>query len=244
MEENMDTVRVNRYIAECGICSRREADRLIECGRVTVNGEKAEPGMKISEDVRVEVDGMAVTPKSEKTVIAYYKPTGVTCTERDIHAERNVIDELGLSERVTYAGRLDRDSEGLLIMTDDGILIHEMMSAGKFHEKEYEVELDRPITDIDIERLGCGIHISELDIDTRPCRVRRTGGRSLNIVLTQGVNKQIRRMCYECGYRVVRLCRIRIMNIKLAELKPGEYRKITGDELDRLYTGCGLKGCL
>ena len=240
MDNTSDTVRINRYIAECGICSRREADRLICEGRVSGNGETAMPGIEVCGTDKVCVDLHEVREKKEKTVIAYYKPAGVTCTERDCHAERNVIDELGLSERVTYAGRLDRDSEGLLIMTDDGMLIHEMMSAGNFHEKEYEVELDRDISDEDIARLAGGIHLSELDIDTRPCNVRRIGKKSVNFILTQGVNRQIRRMCYECGYKVKKLCRIRIMNLKLAELRPGEYRNISGDELKQLYESCGL----
>lgn len=238
----MDDIRINKYISLCGICSRRDADRMIADGIVTVNGVKAVPGIKVSDNDRVMVDGRPVRMITHKTVIAYYKPVGVTCTERDEHAERTVSREVLSDVRVTYAGRLDRDSEGLLIMTDDGSLIHEMMSAGKHHEKEYEVELNDKILKEDIIKMSSGIYLPELKITTRPCVISQTGSKSFNIILTQGVNRQIRRMCSACGYRVDRLCRTRIMNVKLAKMKPGDQRDITGAELEELYSECGLRG--
>lgn len=238
----MEKCRINKYIALCGVCSRRDADSMIAEGRVIVNGEIAKAGMKVSADDIIIVDDRIIRQPDGRKVIAYYKPIGVTCTERDEHADRIVTDEVISDVRVTYAGRLDRDSEGLLIMTDDGDLIHEMMSAKSSHEKEYEVWIDHEILNEDVIKLRNGIFLHDLEIKTKPCRVETINPKLLNIVLTQGVNRQIRRMLGECGYRVERLCRTRIMNVKLAKMSPGEQRDITGEELAELYKECGLKG--
>ena len=238
----MDECRINKFIASCGICSRRDADKLISDGRVTVDGVRAEAGVKICDGNIVAVDGNIICKTERKTVIAYYKPVGVTCTERDEHAERNVTEEVKSDVRVTYAGRLDKDSEGLLIMTDDGLLIHEMMSGGNNHEKEYKVKVDHNILNEDIIKLRKGIYIHELDLTTRPCDIEIISPKIIKIILTQGVNRQIRRMLHECGYRVESLCRTRIMNVKLAKMVPGEQRVVIGSELEELYRECGLQG--
>ena len=238
----MDECRINKFIASCGICSRRDADKLISDGRVTVDGVRAQAGMKICDGNIVAVDGNIISKTERKTVIAYYKPVGVTCTERDEHAERTVTEEVKSDVRVTYAGRLDKDSEGLLIMTDDGLLIHEMMSGGNNHEKEYKVKVDHNILNEDIIKLRKGIYIHELDLTTRPCDIEIISPKIIKIVLTQGVNRQIRRMLHECGYCVENLCRTRIMNVKLAKMVPGEQRVVIGSELEELYRECGLQG--
>ena len=184
--------RLNKYLAACGICSRREADRLIEAGKVTVDGQIASKGMQISGQESIIVNNRTVSGKNEKVVLAYYKPVGVTCTEKDRHAERKVCDELKYPIRLTYAGRLDKDSEGLLLMTNDGDLIDNMMRGANCHEKEYQVRVDRVVTDSFLEGMASGVYLEDLDMTTRKCRVRRTGRYSFSMVLTQGVNRQIR----------------------------------------------------
>lgn len=227
--------RLNKYLAACGICSRREADRLIEEGRVTVDGVRASMGVRVNGRERISVNGKPVAGKEEKVVLAYYKPAGVVCTERDRHAERKISDELKYPVRLTYAGRLDKDSEGLLIMTNDGELIDAMMRSANKHEKEYVVKVNKEITDSFLEGMAAGVYLKELDIITRECKIIKKGKYTFHIILTQGVNRQIRRMVENFGYRVRELKRIRIMNINLTDLKPGEYRRIEGNELDRLY---------
>lgn len=234
-------VRLNKYIAECGICSRREADKLIERGRVRVNGQTAESGMRASDNDIVEVDGKSVKPASAKVVLAYNKPVGITCTEKDRHAEKTIIDAVNYPVRLTYAGRLDKDSSGLMIMTNDGELIQKMMKGANGHEKEYLVRVDKRITDRFIEDMSKGVYLEELDATTRSCRLEHTGEYTFKIILTQGLNRQVRRMCESFGYRVKSLSRIRIMNIRLKGLKPGEYRELRGDELSSLYRLCGIK---
>lgn len=233
--------RLNKYLAECGICSRREADRLIEEGRVTVNGEKASMGIRVDGRDRIAVNGKPVAGKDKKVVLAYYKPEGVTCTERDRHAERKISDELHYPVRLTYAGRLDKDSEGLLLMTNDGALIDAMMRGANRHEKEYVVKVDKEITPEFIEGMAGGVYLKELNVRTRECKVSRTGKYTFNIILTQGVNRQIRRMTECFGYRVRALKRMRVMNVNLEKLKPGEYRQVEGEELRQLYNDCGRK---
>lgn len=240
MEEKKE--RLNKYLAACGICSRRDADRLIEEGRVTVNGVTATMGIRVGSRDRVTVNGKTVAGKEKKVVLAYYKPVGVTCTERDRHADRKISDELKYPVRLTYAGRLDKDSEGLLLMTNDGALIDAMMRGANRHEKEYVVKVDKEITDSFLEGMAGGVYLKELDIKTRTCAVSRTGKFTFNIILTQGVNRQIRRMTESFGYRVKSLKRVRVMNVNLANLRPGEYRVIQGEELQKLYEGCGIKG--
>jgi len=230
----MDEYRINKYIALCGICSRREADGLIEAGRVLINGKKAELGSRVTDKDEVILDGKVVKPE-EKKVVAYYKPVGVTCTEADVHANVTLTEAFKYPTRLTYAGRLDEDSEGLLIMTNDGDLIHVMMCGSNNHEKEYLVTVDKDIEPIIFERMQKGIFLFDLNVETKPCKVVPVDLRTFKITLTQGLNRQIRRMCFECGLDVVSLKRIRVCNILLGDLKPNEYREITGDELDRLY---------
>ncbi len=229
MEDN-NGVRINKYIASAGICSRREADRLVADGRVTINGRVAVEGDKVTDNDAVKVGNKLIRQKAQKTVLAYYKPVGVTCTEKDDHAELTVKEALRYKERVTYAGRLDRDSEGLLLMTNDGDLIHEMMSADNHLEKEYIVKISKPVTREFVEKMSAGVYLKDLDRTTRPCKVERVTKDSFSIVLTQGMNRQIRRMCETLDVKVVTLKRVRVLNITLGGLKPGEYRVLKQEE--------------
>lgn len=235
-------MRLNKFIASCGVCSRRDADKLIASGRVTVNDVTAQNGMNVENTDKVFLDGKELKPAEKTIVLAYYKPVGVTCTERDVHAERTVIQELNYEKRVTYAGRLDKDSEGLLLLSNDGDLINAMMKGANLHEKEYEVVVDKDITDDFIYRMTNGVFLSELGVRTRQCKVSKRGSRSFNIVLTQGLNRQIRRMCSELGYEVVGLKRIRIMDLKLEKLKlsSGEYIELDDASVDKLKKQCRL----
>lgn len=235
----MKNERLNKYLASCGICSRREADRLIEEGRVLVNRQKANVGMLVSDQDTILVNGKSVHGKNEKVVLAYYKPVGVVCTERDRFADKKITDMVKFPVRVTYAGRLDKDSEGLLLLTNDGELIEAMMRGSAAHEKEYVVKVDKEITDIFLKSLENGVFLPELNLKTRPCKAEMIGKYTFRIVLTQGVNRQIRRMAKELGYRVYAIKRVRVINIQLADLKPGQYRRIIGNELQSLYNLCG-----
>lgn len=234
----MEKERLNKYLASCGICSRRDADRLIQEGRVTVNGKKAEMGMQVSGSEKILVNGKPVHGKNEKVVLAYYKPVGVTCTEKDRFADKKITDMVKFPVRVTYAGRLDKDSEGLILLTNDGDLIDAMMRGSAGHEKEYVVKVNKEITDEFLEKMGRGVFLAELNITTRPCKVEKIGKFTFKIALTQGVNRQIRRMAKELGYQVIAIKRIRVVNILLADLKPGQYRQISGGELQVLYNFC------
>ncbi len=232
--------RLNKYLAACGICSRREADRLIQEGRVTVDGSCASMGMAVSGQEEILVNGKAVAGKDRKVVLAFCKPVGVICTEKDRHAEKKISDALNYPVRLTYAGRLDKESEGLLIMTNDGALIEAMMRGAHRHEKEYVVRVNKELTQEFLEGMAQGVYLEELDQTTRPCEVRKTGKFMFHIILTQGMNRQIRRMVEHFGYRVRALKRIRIMNIELQHMRAGEYREIRGEELEQLYQACGL----
>lgn len=231
-------IRLNKYLSEAGVCSRREADRLIESGIVTVDGKTAAPGMKVEDGQEVRVGKKVVKSKTEKTVLAVYKPAGIVCTE-DKREKKNIIRFLNYPVRITYAGRLDKDSEGLLIMTNDGDLINGMMRARYAHEKEYKVRVNKEVTSEFIEKMSRGVHIRDkeknLDAVTRPCTVKKTGKYTFSIILTQGLNRQIRRMCEALGYKVDVLKRIRIMNVELGDLKPGQVRELTEQELKELY---------
>lgn len=232
--------RLNKYLAECGVCSRREADRWIDQGRVTVNGQKAVSGMQVGGRDLVEVNGRQVKPVSSRVVLAYNKPVGVTCTEKDRHAEKTIVEAVRYPVRLTYAGRLDKDSDGLIILTNDGELIQRMMRGANHHEKEYVVKVDREFTDDFLEKMSQGVYLKELDETTRPCLAERIGKYTFRIVLTQGLNRQIRRMCGCFGYKVRSLTRIRVMNIELDGLKSGAYRELEGEELTTLYHLCGM----
>ncbi len=227
-------MRLNKYIAACGICSRREADQLILDELVTVNGEVATFAMDVSEQDVVLVRGKAIHIK-KKLVYAFYKPFGVTCSAKDDHAEQVISDVVMFPERVTYAGRLDRDSEGLMIMTNDGDLIDQMMRSSAGHEKEYIVRVDKPVTEKFLEALRKGMYLKKLEVQTKPCKATKIDQFTFSMILTQGLNRQIRRMCGQLGYQVKSLKRIRIVNVLLGDLAPGEWREVTGDELHELY---------
>ena len=236
----MELVRLNKYLAHAGICSRREADRLIENGRVLVNGIVPSTGSQVCEKDTITVDGKVVQGREKRVVLAYYKPVGITCTERDPHAKKTIAQAVKYPIRVTYAGRLDQDSEGLLLLTNDGDLIQGMMRGANRHEKEYIVKTDKEVAESFLDQMGQGIFLKELGQTTRPCTVEKIGKYTFRIVLTQGLNRQIRRMCEACGYRVRSLKRIRVMHVLLEDLKPGEYRELGQEDIDRLYRDCGL----
>lgn len=236
--QGQEEIRLNKYISEAGICSRREADKLIEAGKVFVDGKKAVCGMKIHSGQTVKVGKKVIEGKGKMVILAVYKPVGIICTE-DRRVKNNIVRFLDYPVRVTYAGRLDKDSEGLLLMTNNGELINQIMRSRNLHEKEYKVTVDKEITEEFIRKMSGGIRIVDkeknLDTVTRPCVVKKEGTYTFSIILTQGLNRQIRRMCEALGYRVRILKRIRIMNIELGKLKPGEYRTLTEQEQQEMY---------
>ena len=230
--QKKEPVRLNKYLSEAGVCSRREADRLIESGRVTVDGVRAQTGMKIEPGQVVRVGSKVVSRQDEMIVLAVNKPRGIVCTE-DRRERNSIVRFLNYPVRVTYAGRLDKDSRGLLLMTNNGDIINQMMRAANCHEKEYKVRVDKEITPEFLKAMAEGVPI--LDTVTRPCRVEQLGKYTFSIILTQGLNRQIRRMCEALEYEVRDLVRVRVMNICLGDLKEGQYRKLTDQELDSLY---------
>lgn len=227
-----ESVRLNKYLSEAGVRSRREADRLIESGKVTVDGVTAQMGMRVTAGQIVKVGKKTVSKQDEMIVLAVNKPKGIVCTE-DQRERDSIVRFLNYPVRVTYAGRLDKDSRGLLLMTNNGDIINQMMRAANRHEKEYKVTVDKEITEQFIKKMSEGVPI--LDTVTRPCTVKKIGKYTFSIILTQGLNRQIRRMCAAFGYEVKDLVRIRIMNIRLGSLKEGAYRKLTDEELEELY---------
>ena len=230
--QKKEPVRLNKYLSEAGVCSRREADRLIESGKVTVDGKPAEMGMRILPGQVVRVGRKVISKKDDMVLLAVNKPRGIVCTEEK--RERNsIVRFLDYPTRITYIGRLDKDSHGLLLMTNNGDIINRMMRAANYHEKEYKVTVDKEITDEFLKCMAEGVPI--LDTVTRPCRVSRIGKYTFSIILTQGLNRQIRRMCEALGYEVKDLLRVRVMNIRLGSLREGEYRKLTDEELEELY---------
>lgn len=227
--------RLNKFVADSGYCSRREADRLIAEGRVQVDGRPGALGDRVLPGKRVTVDGQSLSGRGEKVYIALNKPAGIVCTT-DPREPMNVVDYLDYPIRIFPVGRLDKDSEGLLLMTSDGEIINRILRAAGGHEKEYEVEIDRPVTKEFVEKMSAGVPI--LDTVTLPCRVRRTGEKSF-IILVQGLNRQIRRMCEALGCNVVRLRRIRIMNVRLGAMRPGQWRELSEEELSGLMGRLG-----
>lgn len=221
-------VRLNKYLSEAGYCSRREADKLIEDGRVTIDGEKAITGTKVKPGQKVCVNGKPISKEHQLVLIAVNKPVGIVCTT-DRREPGNIIDFLGFNKRIFPIGRLDKDSEGLLLMTNDGDIVNKILRAGNQHEKEYIVMVNKPITEDFLQKMRNGIPI--MDTVTRKCVVTQEGKDVFRIILTQGLNRQIRRMCEYCGYKVLGLQRVRIMNINLGRLKPGGYRNVTDAEL-------------
>lgn len=229
MEENL--IRINKYLSETGFCSRREADKLIDEGRVTVNGKVPEMGTKVTIDDEIRVDGKLVREKKEKRIyLAFHKPVGIECTT-NLNVRNNIVDYINYPERIFPIGRLDKASEGLIFMTNDGDIVNKILRARNNHEKEYIVTVNKPITDRFIQRMGNGIPI--LETVTRKCHVEQISKYIFKIILTQGLNRQIRRMCEYLGYEVTALKRIRIINISL-DVAVGRYRELTTAEIQQL----------
>ncbi|MCI9082814.1 MAG: 23S rRNA pseudouridine(2604) synthase RluF [Lachnospiraceae bacterium] len=228
-----EPVRINKYLSEAGVCSRREADRQIEAGRVTINGQVASMGDKVYAGDVVKFGKKLVSKEEEIILIAMNKPSGIVCTSEK-REKNNIVDYVNYPKRIYPIGRLDKDSHGLILMTNQGELVNKMMRSGNFHEKEYIVKVNREITEEFIHGMASGVYLKELDASTRPCQVEKIGKRTFRVVLTQGMNRQIRRMCEVFHYRVVDLKRVRIMNIRLGDLKEGAYRKVTKEEWKEL----------
>lgn len=230
-------MRLNKYLTVAGYCSRREADRLIEQGRVSVDGEIAGLGVQVALHQAIKVDDTLVTLSQNHVYILLNKPVGVTCTlEEDV--EGNLVDFMNFKQRIFPVGRLDKDSSGLLLLTSDGDIVNRILRAENDHDKEYIVQVNRDITSDFLKKMGAGVEITNMKtkqrVKTKPCKVTRVDQRQFKIVLTQGLNRQIRRMCSELGYRVTALKRIRIMNLNLEPLKVGQYRYLNEDEMKTL----------
>ncbi len=229
----MEGQRINKYLAAAGICSRREADRLIEKGVVLINGKIAEKGSGVEEGDTVTVNGQRVSGADPKVYLAFYKPSGIECTARR-ETENNLMDYIDYPIRVTYCGRLDRDSEGLLLLSNDGDLMNALMKGSHAHEREYLVRVDKPLTDDFISSMEKGVFLPDLNVTTRKCHIRKISNVTFTITLTQGLNRQIRRMCRQLDHHVRYLKRVRIENIQLGDMEPGSYRELTDDELSEL----------
>ena len=234
----MEPIRINKYLSEAGVCSRREADRLIAEGRVTVEGLKAETGMKVTLESRILVDGKPIKKPSPPVLIAVYKPPGVVTTSAE-DEPNNIVTYVGWPERIYPIGRLDKDSEGLILMTNQGDLAEAIAHARGRHEKEYLVTVDKGIDKAFVEKMSSGVRI--LNTTTRPCTVEKVSKFRFRIILTQGLNRQIRRMCEALGYRVTELVRTRVMNISLNGLEIGHWRRIEGEEYEELLRELGKK---
>ncbi len=230
MSDN-NSIRINKYIASSGLCSRREADRLVAEGKVLVDGAPAVMGTTVNENSNVTIDGKSIVPKDDKIYIALHKPLGITCTT-DLRDESNIIDYLNFKERIFPIGRLDKNSSGLILLTNDGDIVNQLLRAENGHEKEYVVRVERKIEDGFKERMEGGLPI--LGRTTLPCKVEIISPHTFKITLKQGLNRQIRRMCEYLGYRVTKLRRIRFMDIELGDLKYGEYRLLTKEEIKKL----------
>lgn len=226
-------MRLNKYLSDVGYCSRREADRLIAAGKVYVDGILAELGTQVEEGQEVRVGKKVLTKKDRPVLLALHKPRGIECTaSREV--KKNIVDFVNYPCRIYPVGRLDKDSEGLILMTNQGDLVNKIMRSGNRHEKEYLVTVDKPIGSDFLKKMEAPVYLKELDVTTRPCVTEQIGKYSFRIILTQGYNRQIRRMCQNFGYEVKKLKRIRIMNILLGNLKPGEYRDVTPKEMTEL----------
>ncbi|RUT78271.1 pseudouridine synthase [Ancylomarina longa] len=231
----MEYTRLNKAIAETGYCSRREADKLIERGKVKVNGKTADLGVKVSREDEISVNGFVVTKTKKSIYLAFNKPVGITCTT-DLRIKGNIISYINYPERIFPIGRLDKPSEGLIFMTNDGDIVNKILRSRNNHEKEYVVSVNKKITAGFIKKMGNGVPI--LDTVTKKCEVKQINNKTFKIILTQGLNRQIRRMCEYLGYEVVALKRLRIMNIPLGNLKVGKYRSFTKKELRDLLALC------
>ena len=229
-----EAIRLNKYLADAGVCSRREADRLIEEGKVLVDGVVAAMGTKVEPGQEVICDGKKVGEKEESVFLIVNKPKGIVCTTSDKDHAPNIVDFINYPKRVYPVGRLDKDSEGLLLMTNEGDIVNKILRGGNDHEKEYAVAVNKPVTEEFLKQMRAGVYIEDLDVTTKPCRAWQTGSHTFHIVLTQGLNRQIRRMCRALDYHVMNLKRLRIMNIKLGHLERGQYRELFPDEVESL----------
>ena len=230
-KSNTEEIRLNKFLSDAGFCSRRQADRLIEEVHVKVNNETALMGQKVTLLDKVTVDGKEVSREEEQIVIAFNKPVGVECTT-DKNNPDNIVDYINYKKRIYPIGRLDKNSQGLILLTNDGALVNNILKASNYHEKEYVVTVDKPITEEFIKQMSKGVKI--LDQVTRPCVVKKVNKHTFNIILTQGLNRQIRRMCETLGFKVQKLKRVRIMGVHLDNLPIGNYRNLTNSELDSL----------
>lgn len=226
-----EDVRLNKFMADCGHCSRREADRLIEAGKIKVNGKVAEMGMRVTDEDVVEAEGKLLKREEKTILLVFNKPPGITCTTSK-DDETNVVDYINYPKRIYPIGRLDKYSEGLLLLTNRGDIVNGIMRSRYGHEKEYIVTVDRPVDDAFLMKMSSGVYLKELDVTTRPCKCRKIARNKFSMIITQGLNRQIRRMCEEMGCRVMKLKRIRIIDIELGDLPVGEYREATKKELD------------
>ena len=226
-------IRINKYLASAGICSRREADRMVEEGRVLINGNRAQNGSKVFDGDDVIVDGKRISGPERKAYLAFYKPAGIVCTADKNEAD-NIMDYIDYPVRVTYCGRLDKDSEGLLLLSNDGDLMQALMRGANGHEREYLVRVDKPLTDEFLSGMEKGVFLPELNTTTKKCTIRKISDVTFTITLRQGLNRQIRRMCRAFDYHVRFLKRVRIENIQLGDMDPGAYRELDKDELYEL----------
>ena len=230
-EALLEDRRLNKYIADSGFCSRREADRLIAQGKVTIDGRIAQMGERVPDGARVQVGRKSIGASSDKVYLAAYKPVGIVSTA-DPREPNNIVDFIGYPARIYPIGRLDKDSEGLILLTSDGDIVNRILRAAGRHEKEYEVQVDKPVTPEFLQEMASGVPV--LGQITLPCRIRKTGPRSFRIILVQGLNRQIRRMCEYLGYSVIHLKRLRIMNIHLGGMRAGQWRLLSKQEMKDL----------
>lgn len=229
-------MRINKYLSAHGVCSRREADRLLEAGRITVDGVTAMCGQQVDDNSVICIDGSRISDeKPQDVLMAFNKPRGIVCTTTDNQGKNNIVDYIGYDKRIYPVGRLDKDSDGLILLTNNGEITDKILRSVNGHEKEYVVKVNKKITDTFLKSMADGVYLKELDVTTKPCSISRINNYTFRIILTQGLNRQIRRMCQESGYKVESLTRVRIMNIELGGLKIGEYRIIEGKEKSMLY---------
>lgn len=229
-------MRINKYLSAQGVCSRREADRLLEAGRITVDGVTAMCGQQVDDNSVICIDGSRISDeKPQDVLMAFNKPRGIVCTTTDNQEKNNIVDYIGYDKRIYPVGRLDKDSDGLILLTNNGEITDKILRSVNGHEKEYVVKVNKKITDTFLKNMADGVYLKELDVTTKPCSISRINNYTFRIILTQGLNRQIRRMCQESGYKVESLTRVRIMNIELGGLKIGEYRIIEGKEKTMLY---------
>lgn len=240
MDVETEKIRINKYLSQCGVCSRREADRMLDAGRIMIGSRTAVKGDMVSSLDNVYADGVPVQRSGQEIVIAFHKPPGIVCTSSTKDRAVNIVDYIDFPSRIYPVGRLDKQSTGLILLTNNGQLMDDILRGSNYHEKEYAVTVNRAVTPSVFQAMEQGVPI--LDTMTRPCRITHRDGNQFHITLTQGLNRQIRRMCEYFGYRVCKLERIRIMNIKLDDLPEGQWRYLSEKELGQLKETCQGKG--